>query len=110
MSIIQPRAIQDACPLHTPSGPHLQLGAGTAIKITARANALFPAHSSITATTVAPYRAPGTASAPAQAQSPAPVQVLALVQGTVRSPGQYHVFAQVRVGARELAVALALYL
>lgn len=105
-----PRAFLDAFPLPTPKEPHLQPDRGTAIRNTALAKALFPAHSSIIATTVAPYLALVIASALAPAHFLAPAQVPPLAQGTPLFPVRFQVFAPVRVGAQEPAVALALYL
>lgn len=64
----------------------LQPGRGIAIRNTARAKLLFPAHSYITATSAALYLALVTATAPAQVHSPVPAQVLALARWTAQSP------------------------
>ena len=93
-----------------PNEPRLQPGPGTAIRNTAPAKAQFQAHSSITATTTAPYPVLVIASAPARAHSPAHAQVPALARDTAQSPVQFQVFAPVWMGAREPAVALAQYL
>lgn len=109
MNKIPPRAFQDACSPPILSEPHRQPGRGTAIRSIALAKALFPARSSITAATTAPCLVPVIASALAPALFPAPVRVQALVQGAVGVPVRFQVFAPVRVGAQESAVALAPY-
>lgn len=81
-----PREFQGPFILLTTSEHPLQPGRGTAIRNTARAKLLFPAHSSMTATSAAPYPALVTATAPFPVHSLVPALVLVLARWTARSP------------------------
>lgn len=81
-----PRDFQGTIILRTTRVHPLRPGSGTAVRNTAPAKLLSPAHSYITTTSAVPYTALVIATAPVLVHSPVPAQVPALAPRTAQYP------------------------